>query len=149
MRFLSPHRPSLPFQDPPHLRFKVSNNILECLAEIMAMWLGIIEGELVEHSCAFSVTDNTSAIGWTHKSNFCDSAKKPHLMFGRKLAELTINSKIYLHIQHIKGWLNVIADSLSRDSYLSDFVLTKNLSYFYPNYLLRSFRIFPLSSEIT
>ena len=91
------------FKIPPHLRFKVSNNILECLAEIVATWLGIIEGELVEHACAFSVTDNTSAIGWTHKSNFCDSAKKPHLMFGRNLAELTINSKIYLHIQHIKG----------------------------------------------
>ena len=69
---------------PPHLRFRVSNNMLECVAKIVAIWIGMFEGKLPPRSCAFSGTGNTSAVGWTHKSNFCDSTNKPHLMWSKK-----------------------------------------------------------------
>lgn len=91
------------FEIPPRLQFRVGNNAIECLAEIVEIWIGIIEDELVEHYCAFSGTCNTSSIGWTHKSNFCDSTKKPNLMFSRNLEDLIIDNKVCLCTQRFKG----------------------------------------------
>jgi len=67
------------FQIPEHLHFRVSNNILEYLVEIIAVWLSILQGKVVEGSYSFSVTDSMIAIGWKHKSNFYDSTNKPYL----------------------------------------------------------------------
>ena len=61
------------FDIPKHLLFRVSNNVPEYLAEIVAVWLGILDGEVRENSCVCSGTDNTSAVGWTYKSNFANS----------------------------------------------------------------------------
>ena len=120
------------FEIPPHLRFCVSNNILEYLAEVVAIWLGILEKEVGKFSCSFSGTDNTSAIGWTYKSNFCDSTKKPHLLISRLLARLVMDSQSCLYTQHLKGIHNIVVDALSRDFHLSNLVLTSLLKYFYP-----------------
>ena len=34
----------------PHLHFKISNNVLESLAEIIAMWIGILDSEITIHA---------------------------------------------------------------------------------------------------
>ena len=152
------------FEIPSHLKGRVSNNVLEYLAEIVAIWMGILEEEVQPLDCCYSCTDNTSAIGWTFKSNFsgCISNGKdkkvddvaqedisPHLILSRKLASLVIDSRICLYTQHIKGILNIVADILSRDFHLNDVILTELLLYFYPTQLPRSFKISPLPEEIT
>ena len=67
------------YEIPYYLRFRVSNNVLEYLAEVIAVWLGVLDGEVQDESCVFSGTDNTSAVGWTCKSNFSDSSQKLHI----------------------------------------------------------------------
>ena len=136
------------FEIPPHLRFKVSNNVLEYLAEVVAIWLGVLEGEVTEESCVFAGTDNTSAVGWTHKSNFSDATQEPHIEISRKLASLSIDHRFCLYSQHFTGWMNVVADSLSRDSHLPDEFLAHLLFHFYPSQLPASFQIYPLPPVI-
>ena len=51
------------FELPVHSRFRVSNNILECLAGIVAIWLALLEGDLLPNDCAFAGMDSTIAIG--------------------------------------------------------------------------------------
>ena len=51
------------FEIPDHLRFRVSNNVLEYLALLVAIWLGILDGEVSNDSCSLATSDNTSALG--------------------------------------------------------------------------------------
>ena len=149
------------FEIPDHLKGRVSNDVLEHLAEIVAMWLGALEGEASALECCFSCVDNASAIRWTCKSKFtgCHNHVEtnnddvhwdetlPHLILSRKLVSLVIESKARLHVQCIKGVMNVVADSLSWDFHLSDVVLTNLLLHFYLKQLLSSFRMLPLPEE--
>ena len=50
------------FELPDHLKGRASNNILEYLAKIVCIWIGIIENEVIPLDYVFSCTDNTSAI---------------------------------------------------------------------------------------
>ena len=98
---------------PPHLRFSVSSNVIECLAEIVTTWLGSIEGETQTGSYVFVGTDNTSVVRYTCKSNFSES-QAPHSLLAMKLASLVMDSDLCMHSQHFAGSLSVIANSLSR-----------------------------------
>ena len=112
------------------------------------MWLGVLDGEITSGSCAFSGTDNTSAVGWTRKSSFADSSQEPHIIISRFLARLTMDHNFCLHTQHFASFLNVVADALSRDFYPSDAFLAHLLFYFYPDQLPPTFQISPLPDEI-
>ena len=57
---------------PSKLVGKVSNNLLEFMAEITCVWVDMCEGDMDEFDYCLSLGDNTSAVGWMHKSNFCD-----------------------------------------------------------------------------
>ena len=69
-------------------------------------------------------------------------------MVARKLASLVMKHNFCMYSQHFAGWLNVVADSLSRDFHLKDDFLTHLLFFFYPNQLPPTFKISPLPTEI-
>ena len=50
------------FEIPNHLKGRVSNNVLDHLAEIVTTWLSILHGEVHPIDCCFSGTDSTTAI---------------------------------------------------------------------------------------
>ena len=112
------------------------------------MWVGVLDGEVKEDDCVFSGTDSTTAAGWTFRANFSDD-ESPKLHFSRKLALLVLKVKFCLHTQHIRGILNVIADSLSRDFHIPADILTHLLKLCYPSQAPPSFKICPLPKEIT
>ena len=130
------------------LRFKVSNNVLEFLSKVVSTWLGILNQEVKENSCIFSVNDNASAVGWTHKSSFSDSTQEQHISISSRLASLVIDHSFCVYSQHFTGWMNVAANCLSWDFHLDDEFLTFLLKFFFPTQLVPSFRIFPLPPEI-
>ena len=51
------------FEIPDHFRFRVSINVLECLALVVAIWFGILDREVSNESCSLAMSDNTSALG--------------------------------------------------------------------------------------
>eukprot|EP00957_Ditylum_brightwellii_P166773 12694441-Ditylum_brightwellii.AAC.1 len=55
---------------PRQLQGRVSNNILEYLAEIITRWVDITEGRIEREDCILALSDSSSAIGWKFKSNF-------------------------------------------------------------------------------
>ena len=136
------------YKTPENLRFRVSNNVLEFLAEVVAIWLGSLDSEVSSGSCAFSGTDNTSAVGWSFKSSFIDETQEPRVAASRELASLSIAHRFCNHTQHLKGLRNVVADCLSRDFHLDDKFLTHLLKFFYPKQLPPSFQIYLLPQEI-
>ena len=60
------------FELPDHLKGIISNDVLECLAEIVATWVGVLDGEVKEDDCVFSGANSTTAVGWTFHANFSD-----------------------------------------------------------------------------
>ena len=126
----------------------MSNNIFEYLAEVVCMYLGILEGEVLPDSCVLSGIDSASAISWTHKSSFSDYVQEPHIFMSRRLALLTIEHRFCLYSQYLARFKNIVVDSLSRDLYLDNLFLTHLLMYFYPFQLFSSFHISPLPPNI-
>ena len=55
---------------PPNLRNRAHINVLEYLAQIIAIWIDVIEGVTKEEDCILAMGDNTSAMGWLRRSNF-------------------------------------------------------------------------------
>ena len=139
---------------PINLRNRAHINILEYLAQIISIWIDILEGITQSEDCLLSIGDNTSALGWMRRSNFrmkdeSDTSWKVKQMLGRKLANLVLDSNTVLYKQWLKGQDNVVADSLSRDNYyLSANTHTRFLQLTVPQQLPNNFRIKPLPSEI-
>ena len=73
---------------PPDLIGKVSNNLLEYIAEIVCVWIDILNGDVVEFDCCLSLGDNTSAISWLHLTRFCDEGDGAHEEASNKIANL-------------------------------------------------------------
>ena len=130
-----------------YLKSRDSNNFLEYLAKIVAIFVSIVEDEVHPLDCYFSCTDNTSEIGWSFKRNFSGCARaemkigdalsreevSSHLTFSRKLAPLVIDHSMCLHEQHLKGIRNLVANILSRCFHLSEVILNHLLLHFYPS----------------
>jgi len=133
---------------PKDLVGKVSNNLLEFIAEVVCIWIDILEGEMNKFDCCLALGDNTSAISWMHKSNFCDETQSPHEEAARHLARLCIEHDICIYAQHFKGKWNVVADCLSRDHHIPADVLTALLRLLCPLQMPRNFHILPLPLEI-
>ena len=55
---------------PPDLRSRAHINVLEYLAQIIAIWIDVIEGVTKKEDCILAMGDNTSAMGWLRRSNF-------------------------------------------------------------------------------
>ena len=107
---------------PPNLRNRAHINVLEYLAQIIAIWIDVIEGVTKEEDCILAMGDNTSAMGWLRRSNFkqkdeSDTSWLVKQQLCRYLATITLNADITLYKQWLKGSDNQVADSLSRDAY--------------------------------
>ena len=142
------------YRIPVHLRDRAHINILEYLAQIISIWIDILEGTTKSEYCLLSIGDNTSALGWMRRSNFrkkyeSDVAWKVKQQLGRKLANLVLDSNTVLYKQWLKGQDNVVADSLSWDNYfLSANTYTQFLQLTVPQQLRRNFVIKPVPKEI-
>ena len=53
-----------------HLMSRAHINTLEYLAQIIAMWIDILEHKVKKEDCVLTMGDNTRAMGWLRKSNF-------------------------------------------------------------------------------
>ena len=139
---------------PVKLRNRAHINILEYLAQIISIWIDILEGTTKDEDCLLSIGDNTSALGWMRRSNFrqkeeSDVSWKVKQHLGRKLAYLVLDSNTVLYKQWLKGQDNVVADSLSRDNYfLSANTHTRFLQLTVPQQLPSNFVIKPVPKEI-
>ena len=142
------------FTIPDDLRNRAHINLLEYLAQIISIWLDIVENTTKPEDCLLSIGDNTSALGWMRRSNFrqtedTDSSWEVKQHLGRHLANLILKSDTLLYKQWLKGKENVVADSLSRDNYyLSNNSHERFLSLTVPQQLPPNFRIRPLPREI-
>ena len=134
---------------PRHLQGRVSNNALEFLASVVGCWVNILEGTIKPKSCILALTDNSSACGWLHKTNFIRKCHVFHATVAEKLATLFINADSTIYSQHFAGSLNVIADSLSRDFHIPDSELISLLKSTFPQQTPNNFKISPLPHKIT
>jgi hypothetical protein len=92
------------------------NNLLEFLGMAVNIWLECTRQGKQQHACILAVGDNTSALGWLHRTSQLDPngpAHRAHLLVARHIATLLMKYECCLGSQHVKGELNVIADLLS------------------------------------
>eukprot|EP00957_Ditylum_brightwellii_P175571 13367907-Ditylum_brightwellii.AAC.1 len=80
-----------------HLQGRVSNNMLEYLAEIITIWVDITEGRLETEDCILALSDSSSTISWTFKSNFHEEKQSTSAEAAKKLAALIIESDTCLY----------------------------------------------------
>jgi len=140
---------------PLEVRGRAHINILEYLAQVVAVWVDILDGTAIDEDCLLCMGDNTSAMGWLRRSNFRqkDESDQTWLVkqeIGRHLARLVLKSNIMLYTQWLKGSHNQVADSLSRDAYYLNanthkIFLFKTVSHQLP----QNFKIKPLPKEIS
>ena len=82
-------------------------NLLEFIASLIGIWLETLEADSEQKQKRIRVhTDNSSAVGWLHKSNFHPKTQPGHDKTARQLARLLIHSETSLESQHVKGALN-------------------------------------------
>ena len=55
---------------PNELRGRAHINILEYLAQVVAIWLDVLENTATHEDCLLCMGDKTSAMGWLMRSNF-------------------------------------------------------------------------------
>jgi len=96
------------------------NNLLEFLAMAVNVRLECEHpnwaADSDEFPCILALGDNTSALGWLHRSSHLsasDPFHEAHLQIARDVARVVLNSDACLASQHVKGKLNVVADLLS------------------------------------
>jgi len=111
---------------PDVVKFRAHTNVLENLAQLISIWIDKEEGATNSQDCLLAMGDNTSAMGWLRRSNFLqkdedDSSLLIKQAIGRKIANLILESDTVLYKQWLKGAFNLVADSLSRDYYFSDY----------------------------
>ena len=144
----------------------IANNVLEFLGMMVSIWLVIIECEETksEQDCILALGDNTSAIGWLHKSGKLP-LESPYYatvqLIARKLARLVTGSSHCLASQHIKGNKNTVSDLLSfagdtrgephplAQDFPSDKILTERFHSYLPQLIPAGFDISPLPNEIS
>ena len=143
------------------------NNLLEFLGMVVNVWLecqSCNDPGADRHACILAIGDNTSAIGWLHKSASLGrdrQAHVAHLVAARHLATIVLEADCCLASQHIKGVHNVVADLLS---YVGnsrgkphpiaaddppDDALTTRFHSFYPEQIPANFVISHLPVEVS
>ena len=83
----------------------MSNNLIEHLAELISIWLHIIETDTEPCSCILALSENLSAIRWIHKSNSKENSQSqdPHVIVRRKLATFVIKNGMFVYSQQLLG----------------------------------------------
>jgi hypothetical protein len=122
-----------------------SINVLEFLAAAITIYMVLREKGSNRKVLAF--TDSSSALGWMHKASFNDD-QETHDDVARFLADTCMNNDSSLYSQHIRGLHNVLADSLSRDTHITDNKLTFMLKTLFPEQAEKNFKLRTLPQEI-
>ena len=108
------------FHVPPHLQFRVTNNVLEYLTAIITPWMDLLSGHLKCGDCTLLMTDSTTAEGWMRKSNF-DKVSEDSVQAtvrtdaARHHARLFMDAEIKGYSQWFARKLNNVANTLSWD----------------------------------
>ena len=77
-----------------------------------------------KEDCVLALSDTSSSIGLTFKSNFDKDKKSSKVIAARKLATIVINVEIGIYGQYFKGIWNFFTECLSKDHHLPDYQLT-------------------------
>jgi hypothetical protein len=139
---------------PPSLQGRAHINLLEFMAQLISIWIDIIEEVTRPHDCLLGMGDSTAAMGWLRRSNFrqkfeTDTEWLVKQDIARKVAELVLQADAVLYRQWFKGEDNVVADSLSRDCFfLPPKAHEKFLAHTIPSQLPQNFSIRPVPAEI-
>jgi hypothetical protein len=141
------------FAIPEAMRHRAHINILEFLAVLIGIWIEIIEGRLTPETCILAFGDNTSAMGWIHKSKYREECDSEHSMtaklrIARKLASLSAEFDFRIYSQWFPGERNQVADLLSRSPSSDHNQLTNNILSQFPSQVPKSFKISPVPPEI-
>jgi hypothetical protein len=141
------------------------NNFLEFLAMVLTIWVVLLECQAhnATEECILTLGDNTSGIGWLHRSGSIKPGLAyyaPVQMVAQKLATFLIDSSHCLASQHLRGEKNAVANLLSyvgteREDHHplalddpSDSELTRRFHLYLPQLIPRRFEISPLPSEV-
>ena len=134
---------------PEHLRLRASINLLEFIASVITIKLSIGSDEHdTNYPRILAFTDSSSTIGWLHHSTFKPDLHPQHELVARELAYSLFHHQTTLYPTFIPGKSNVIADSLSRDLFLSPSAHTNLINTFSPPQTKTAFRILPLQEDI-
>ena len=143
------------FEIPDHLLGRAHINLLEYIAQVIPIWIDILEKTTKQEDCLLGIGDSTTALDWMRRSNFREKDEtdidwKVKQQVSRKLAELILQSNTVLYKQWFRGEDNVVADSLSRDLY---YLPCKSHEQFLfstvPSQLPANFRILPVPGEVS
>ena len=139
---------------PLNLRGRAHINLLEFLAQIVSIWIDIIEGKTKPLDCLLGMGDNTASMGWLRRANFRELNESDKEWYAkqqaaRQLATLVLQTNTVLYRQWFRGADNDLADSLSRDSmYLPHRSHKLFLSQTLPSQIPNNFHIAPPPKEI-
>ena len=141
------------FRIPPHLFFRASNNLLEHMASIVTVLVEILAGRLKPGDCCLSMVDSSTSEGWTRRSNFSETREEPEQAVVRCEVAYdhtwhVLHAGVKDYSQQFPGAENNVADSLSRDFYLSDVELTNILTHISPQRLPQDVITAPLLNKI-
>ena len=137
------------FRIPDELVGRASNNLLEYLAEVISVRVGLLNGSICRGDCTLPMGDSTSSISWLHSTSFDDETQSIYQEVSRDFAHVCIAWQIVIYGQHLAGINNIVANSLSHDHHLSIQQLTDLLSYILPSQLPQNFHINPLPPKLT
>ena len=129
---------------PLELRLRATLNTLEFLSSYISVYMEFELGQAAPLEVLLAQTDSTSAAGWMRKSNFADSTQPLQLVIARELAMLVMDRGCGLVSQWFPGEQNVLSDSLSRDTDLTDHDLTHLFASSIPEQVPQGFNICPL-----
>jgi hypothetical protein len=138
---------------PEELKDRAHINILEFMAAFVGIWVEILEGLAPPESCILAFGDNTSAIGWLHKSKYRLEGENDHsvtakLTVARKLASVIIDHEIRLFSQWFPGEHNEVAAFLSRHPHDRNDDLTLSITSSFSSQVPKGFKVSPLPREI-
>ena len=140
---------------PAKLQGRAHINLLEFLAQLISIWIDILEKRVQPHDCLLGMGDSTAAMGWLRRSNFRENNEADNewlvkQQVARKVASLVLQADAVLYRQWFRGEDNVIADSLSRDCYfLTPSAHETFLLQTIPSQVPKSFKILPVPDEIS
>ena len=118
------------------------------MAQVISIWVDVIESSLPPLSCCLGYSDSSSTVGWMHRTNFNPEEKPVHESISRHLSQVLHQYKFTLYSQDQRGRHNLFADILSRWHFLNTTELTILLRSKFSKQLPTNFKISPLPNEI-
>lgn len=121
-------------------------NTKEFLAAKITQQLSI-DDDKSPFPCHLNIGDSKVAEAWLYKSNHDIESSPIQNAIAREMASYLIRKQACNYSQHLKGEENIIADSLSRDTHLSDQQILALFDAYSPPLLPNNPQIYPLSNQ--